>query len=202
MSCYLQQTVKKTDLYYIYCTCVRSSPRLRQLIKYSGEILENSICYQMRAHHFFINSRIVLDKKSVELCYRSDLAENSQAPVSNMANFVRYFLIFTTFLVLIFGVICNATDESPGFFLKVTKNVPRLGRRSQSINEFENFFLKASKTVPRIGRRDDKVCCISQKLTTVPSNLRKFHFGVFRAIRVTTINCLIGSIKYQINRND
>lgn len=53
--------------------------------------------------------------------------------------------------------LCSASEESPGFFLKVTKNVPRLGRRSQSINDFENFFLKASKTVPRIGRRNDKV---------------------------------------------
>lgn len=52
---------------------------------------------------------------------------------------------------------CSAADETPGFFLKVTKNVPRLGRRSQPVNEFENFFLKASKTVPRIGRRDDRV---------------------------------------------
>lgn len=44
----------------------------------------------------------------------------------------------------------SATDESPGFFLKVAKNVPRLGRRSN--NEYDNFFLKASKSVPRIGR--------------------------------------------------
>lgn len=51
---------------------------------------------------------------------------------------------------------CNgntANTETPGFFLKVSKNIPRLGRRSQnSLSDFENFFLKTSKSVPRIGR--------------------------------------------------
>ncbi|XP_017469280.1 PREDICTED: uncharacterized protein LOC108361210 [Rhagoletis zephyria] len=41
-------------------------------------------------------------------------------------------------------------NESPGFFLKITKNVPRLGRRSDS------YFLKNMKVVPRIGRSDEK----------------------------------------------
>lgn len=72
------------------------------------------------------------------------------------------FTIYTALLLCLFNW-CSATEESPGFFLKVTKNVPRLGRRSQSNNEFENFFLKASKTVPRIGRRDDKVCSESNR---------------------------------------
>lgn len=46
-----------------------------------------------------------------------------------------------------------ANAETPGFFLKVSKNIPRLGRRSQSsLSDFENFFLKTSKSVPRIGR--------------------------------------------------
>lgn len=49
------------------------------------------------------------------------------------------------------------STETPGFFLKVTKNVPRLGRRSQSLSDFENFFLKTSKSVPRIGRSDGNV---------------------------------------------
>lgn len=51
---------------------------------------------------------------------------------------------------------CNtntANTETPGFFLKVSKNIPRLGRRSQNtLSDFENFFLKTSKSVPRIGR--------------------------------------------------
>ncbi|XP_075168493.1 uncharacterized protein LOC142240675 [Haematobia irritans] len=44
---------------------------------------------------------------------------------------------------------CKA-DDSPGFFLKITKNVPRLGRRSDK--EFEQGFLRNYKTIPRIGR--------------------------------------------------
>lgn len=46
----------------------------------------------------------------------------------------------------------SGNEDSPGFFLKVSKNVPRLGRRSNTLSDFENFFLKASKSVPRIGR--------------------------------------------------
>ncbi len=41
-------------------------------------------------------------------------------------------------------------QENPGFFLKVSKNVPRIGRRSEN---YENNFLKQTKSVPRIGRR-------------------------------------------------
>lgn len=59
------------------------------------------------------------------------------------------FIFFVTTLTLV------SANDSPGFFLKVTKNVPRIGRRSG--NEYENFFIKASKSVPRIGRRDSYV---------------------------------------------
>lgn len=55
---------------------------------------------------------------------------------------------FSTLAMIMYMVLA---DDSPGFFLKVSKNVPRIGRRSGS--EFENFFLKQSKSVPRIGRR-------------------------------------------------
>lgn len=113
---------------------------------------------RMRAYCFSINNHIKHDIESVLLCYRSKSLEyRSVALLLTMAKSVRNLLIASAFAVVIFAVICQAADESPGFFLKVTKNVPRLGRRSQSVNEFENFFLKASKTVPRIGRRDDKV---------------------------------------------
>lgn len=61
-------------------------------------------------------------------------------------------LFFICFVILY----VNANDN-PGFFLKTSKNVPRIGRRSQ---EFENFFLKQSKSVPRIGRRDGYVIVI------------------------------------------
>lgn len=74
-------------------------------------------------------------------------------PVHNttMAHIV---LVLGTILLCV--VLNFATEiENPGFFLKVTKNVPRIGRRSeggQSVTDFDTFFLKASKSVPRIGR--------------------------------------------------
>lgn len=47
-------------------------------------------------------------------------------------------------------------NNNPGFFLKTSKNVPRIGKRQ----EFENFFLKQSKSVPRIGKRQEYVIVI------------------------------------------
>ncbi|EDW08555.1 uncharacterized protein LOC6578712 [Drosophila mojavensis] len=44
--------------------------------------------------------------------------------------------------------IAGYADESPGFFLKITKNVPRLGKRGEA------FLMKNMKTIPRIGRSD------------------------------------------------
>ncbi|KXJ82660.1 hypothetical protein RP20_CCG012465 [Aedes albopictus] len=52
------------------------------------------------------------------------------------------------FLLLV-ALSVAAADETPGFFIKLSKSVPRIGRRG----DFENFFLKQSKSVPRIGRR-------------------------------------------------
>ncbi|XP_050075612.1 uncharacterized protein LOC126563047 [Anopheles maculipalpis] len=53
-------------------------------------------------------------------------------------------------LVILFALVCYAFgSESPGFFIKLSKSVPRIGRRG----DLENFFLKQSKSVPRIGRR-------------------------------------------------
>lgn len=77
---------------------------------------------------------------------------------------------------------CDGSDvhnESPGFFLKVTKNVPRLGRRAHSLSDFENFFLKTSKSVPRIGRSDNQVrdrdrFTFGQRLACNIRNLNKF----------------------------
>lgn len=69
-------------------------------------------------------------------------------------------LIKFTVLLMLIAIINGSginNSESPGFFLKVTKNVPRLGRRSSGISDFENFFVKTSKGVPRIGRSDNSV---------------------------------------------
>ncbi|XP_037044937.1 uncharacterized protein LOC119080633 [Bradysia coprophila] len=58
-------------------------------------------------------------------------------------------------IILLLGLLCMVTcNDTPGFFLKVSKNIPRIGRRS---SDFDNFFLKSSKNVPRIGRRDQFV---------------------------------------------
>lgn len=59
-------------------------------------------------------------------------------------------------LCLYFLLHCILCDDG-SFFLKVSKNVPRIGKRNKSTNNddsFEKFFLKASKSVPRIGRRN------------------------------------------------
>uniref|UniRef100_A0A336MWE6 CSON005895 protein n=1 Tax=Culicoides sonorensis TaxID=179676 RepID=A0A336MWE6_CULSO len=65
-------------------------------------------------------------------------------------------LIFCLFaLSILVSIRLGYADETPGFFLKVTRpSVPRIGR---SGNDFENFFLKQSKSVPRIGRRNQFV---------------------------------------------
>ena len=47
----------------------------------------------------------------------------------------------------------NADDSAPAFFLKIAKNIPRVGRSSAA----EDFFLKASKNIPRIGKREEMV---------------------------------------------
>uniref|UniRef100_A0A1B0CW38 Putative ecdysis triggering hormone n=1 Tax=Lutzomyia longipalpis TaxID=7200 RepID=A0A1B0CW38_LUTLO len=65
--------------------------------------------------------------------------------------FVHFFVILT--LGMFFVV---QGDENPGFFLKITKNVPRIGRRSlPTTSEVDNFFFKGLKNVPRMGRRND-----------------------------------------------
>ncbi|XP_064540326.1 uncharacterized protein ETH [Drosophila montana] len=56
-------------------------------------------------------------------------------------------LLYAVLLLAALGGSAHA-DESPGFFLKITKNVPRLGKRS------EGFPMKNIKTIPRIGRSD------------------------------------------------
>ncbi|XP_073811685.1 uncharacterized protein [Musca autumnalis] len=55
-------------------------------------------------------------------------------------------VVYTLILCL---VICLAED-SPGFFLKITKNVPRLGRRADKT--FEHGLWGNYKSVPRMGR--------------------------------------------------
>ncbi|XP_034941596.1 uncharacterized protein ETH isoform X2 [Chelonus insularis] len=42
-------------------------------------------------------------------------------------------------------------DEVPAFFLKIAKNIPRVGRSGRS----EDFFLKPSRNIPRVTRGDE-----------------------------------------------
>lgn len=73
--------------------------------------------------------------------------------------FAKLFVV-CSLLVICNYCVCNGNTvntETPGFFLKVTKNVPRLGRRSHDYGDLGNFFLKTSKSVPRIGRSDETV---------------------------------------------
>ncbi|EDW36254.1 GL17694 [Drosophila persimilis] len=53
-------------------------------------------------------------------------------------------------ILLLVLVATSQADDSPGFFLKITKNVPRLGKRSES------FGMKNLKTIPRIGRSEQQ----------------------------------------------
>ncbi|XP_017070521.2 uncharacterized protein LOC108107486 [Drosophila eugracilis] len=58
------------------------------------------------------------------------------------------FLTVLAASVLVALVAISQADDSPGFFLKITKNVPRLGKRGES------FAMKNLKTIPRIGRSE------------------------------------------------
>ncbi|XP_037941216.1 uncharacterized protein LOC119674162 [Teleopsis dalmanni] len=62
----------------------------------------------------------------------------------------RFTFVWLTVL-LSFLISRGYGDDSPGFFLKtISKNIPRLGRRSDK--EFESSFFKNMKSIPRIGR--------------------------------------------------
>ncbi|XP_066589268.1 uncharacterized protein ETH [Prorops nasuta] len=65
----------------------------------------------------------------------------------------RYIMNALLLAVLLLMVHTRFTlaDEVPAFFLKIAKNVPRIGRSDSS---FEDFFFKTSKNIPRIGRRE------------------------------------------------
>ncbi|XP_049781601.1 uncharacterized protein LOC126183566 [Schistocerca cancellata] len=51
-------------------------------------------------------------------------------------------------LVVLVAAVAAEPDEGANLFLKASRSVPHVGRRS-------DFFLKTAKSVPRIGRRSD-----------------------------------------------
>ncbi|XP_055850512.1 uncharacterized protein LOC129915073 [Episyrphus balteatus] len=61
--------------------------------------------------------------------------------------------LFLSLSIVLAVIVVTLADESPGFFLKITKNIPRLGRRSDK--QFGNLFFKNAKQIPRIGRRNE-----------------------------------------------
>ncbi|XP_034654296.1 uncharacterized protein LOC117892285 [Drosophila subobscura] len=61
---------------------------------------------------------------------------------------MRSLTVLAVLLLLVFVAFSQA-DDSPGFFLKITKNVPRLGKR-------ESLAMKNLKTIPRIGRSEQQ----------------------------------------------
>ncbi|XP_073811686.1 uncharacterized protein [Musca autumnalis] len=71
---------------------------------------------------------------------------------------MNYFLLISYALILYFGLetrTLSKADDSPGFFVKIAKNVPRLGRRSDRI--FSPGFWRTYKAIPRIGRNAERV---------------------------------------------
>nr|BAQ19554.1 ecdysis triggering hormone [Sarcophaga crassipalpis] len=83
-------------------------------------------------------------------------------------------LIIYALVLLLLNIGCQAND-SPGFFLKITKNVPRLGRRSDK--DFESGFLKNYKIIPRIGRsaESDNYYNLLQNWLNSDAGLKKFN---------------------------
>uniref|UniRef100_A0A0A1XQD1 ATP-dependent helicase/nuclease subunit A n=1 Tax=Zeugodacus cucurbitae TaxID=28588 RepID=A0A0A1XQD1_ZEUCU len=100
-------------------------------------------------------------------------------------------------LLLTFGVLLLLTtlanqcqgNESPGFFLKITKNVPRLGRRSDS------YYLKNMKAIPRIGRRADGVLDVtfplSKRMLLNPADAAAAAEREYSLVQPVTSNTLI-----------
>lgn len=80
----------------------------------------------------------------------------------------RHFLLFSYALILFWCLASKSTckaDDSPGFFVKISKNVPRLGRRSDKT--FGRGFLNNYKVIPRIGRSFDSVSMTKVNLNNI-----------------------------------
>ncbi|XP_015115374.1 uncharacterized protein LOC107040000 [Diachasma alloeum] len=80
---------------------------------------------------------------------------HSQSTIKMTSHFMSAQVILGTCLtiaVLSCGMITvQADDEVPAFFLKIAKNVPRIGRS----DKYHEYFLKQAKNVPRMGKRED-----------------------------------------------
>ncbi|KAK0080403.1 hypothetical protein PV325_014013 [Microctonus aethiopoides] len=61
-----------------------------------------------------------------------------------------FMISYLTVIALAIGWTTIEADEVPAFFLKIAKNIPRVGRSGRS----DDFFLEASKNIPRTADRD------------------------------------------------
>lgn len=66
-----------------------------------------------------------------------------------------YLVHINLILALVILGVCATEIENPGFFLKVSKNVPRIGRRSEGQSEFMMYV--NPKVVPQQHRRSQTV---------------------------------------------
>jgi hypothetical protein len=83
-------------------------------------------------------------------------------------------------MVLTYPSAISAEETGTNFFLKASKSVPRIGRRS----EYDNFFLKASKNVPRIGRRREMSPIVSNGEALCGNANGTGHVSVAREVSV------------------
>ncbi|XP_063977361.1 uncharacterized protein LOC135162641 [Diachasmimorpha longicaudata] len=80
---------------------------------------------------------------------------HSQSSIKMTSHFMSTQMILGTCLtiaVLLCGaIVVQADDEVPAFFLKIAKNVPRIGRS----DKYYDYFFKQAKNMPRMGKRED-----------------------------------------------
>lgn len=58
-------------------------------------------------------------------------------------------------IFLVTGTSVVEADEVPAFFLKIAKNMPRVGRsEATSLDRLNGYILKTAKNAPRVGKRD------------------------------------------------
>lgn len=124
---------------------------------YAGQFLSiNTVVYRAKNIYSMFGYKI----KTTKVLHSSFLVQIYKETrfimsLKIVSKFISLLLLLTVFDNCLCSNSNTISSETPGFFLKVTKNVPRLGRRSHQLSDFENFFLKTSKSVPRIGRSDN-----------------------------------------------
>lgn len=115
------------------------------------------------------------------VCPFKRLSSSSSIHSYHLASSSMRSLTILVFAALTLLLSKGQADESPGFFLKITKNVPRLGKRTES------FVMKNMKTIPRMGRSDPQVSI----LITFVLGYSTFHL-IFHSSSPLSIHCSPG----------